>query len=112
MNNDSAAGLTGTLLELTREQRHLAMRVIISTQGECFILSSSNPSLTISTEPTVIPPTLLDLCTVAIMHRFSSPAWWKALSAHVSADISSDSAFDKVVRLQVRSIFVLLVVQY
>ncbi|KAF7981662.1 hypothetical protein HWV62_32782 [Athelia sp. TMB] len=83
VNNDSAAGLTGTLLELTREQRHLAMRVIISTQ-----------------EPTVIPPTLLDLCTVAIMHRFSSPAWWKALSVHVSADISSDSAFDKVVRLQ------------
>ncbi|KZP24564.1 hypothetical protein FIBSPDRAFT_1042031 [Athelia psychrophila] len=83
VNNDCASGLTSTLLELTREQRHLAMRVIISTQ-----------------EPTVIPPTLLDLCTVAIMHRFSSPAWWKALSAHVSADITSDEAFDKVVRLQ------------
>ncbi|KZP24570.1 hypothetical protein FIBSPDRAFT_929773 [Athelia psychrophila] len=82
-NNDSASGLTSTLLELTREQRHLGIRVIISTQ-----------------EPTVIPPTLLDLCTVAIMHRFSSPAWWKALSVHVSADITSDKAFDKVVGLQ------------
>ncbi|KZP24566.1 hypothetical protein FIBSPDRAFT_929771 [Athelia psychrophila] len=82
-NNDSASGLTSTLLELTREQRHLGIRVIISTQ-----------------EPTVIPPTLLDLCTVAIMHRFSSPAWWKALSVHVSADITSDKAFDKIVALQ------------
>lgn len=34
VNNDSASGLTSTLLELTREQRHLAMRVIISTQGK------------------------------------------------------------------------------
>ncbi|KZP24565.1 hypothetical protein FIBSPDRAFT_821842 [Athelia psychrophila] len=82
-NNDSASGLKNTLLELTREQRHIAMRVIVSTQ-----------------EPTVIPPVLLDLCTVAIMHRFSSPAWWKALSAHVSADLTSDEAFEKVLRLQ------------
>ncbi|KZP03786.1 hypothetical protein FIBSPDRAFT_879146 [Athelia psychrophila] len=82
-NNDSASGLKNTLVELTREQRHIAMRVIVSTQ-----------------EPTVIPPVLLDLCTVAIMHRFSSPAWWKALSAHVSADLTSDEAFEKVLRLQ------------
>ncbi|KAF7983955.1 hypothetical protein HWV62_18376 [Athelia sp. TMB] len=94
-NNESAAGLTGTLLELTREQRHLAMRVIISTQ-----------------EPTIIPPTVFDLCTIAIMHRFSSPTWWKALSAHVSADISSDEAFDKVLRLQVMCIAGTLAIRY
>lgn len=53
------------------------------------------------TEPTVIPPVLLDLCTVAIMHRFSSPAWWDHLARHVSADISTEEGFDKVVKLQV-----------
>lgn len=32
--NKGSSGLTNALLTLTREQRHLAMRVIISTQGE------------------------------------------------------------------------------
>lgn len=55
-----------------------------------------------SLEPTVVPPVLLDLCTVAILHRFSSPSWWEHLAQHVSADISADDAFDRVVRLEVR----------
>ncbi|EGO27487.1 hypothetical protein SERLADRAFT_406567 [Serpula lacrymans var. lacrymans S7.9] len=83
-SSKGASGLTNSLLTLTREQRHLAMRVIISTQ-----------------EPTVVPPVLLDLCTVAILHRFSSPSWWDHLAKHVSADISAEDAFDKVVKLQV-----------
>ncbi|KII95334.1 hypothetical protein PLICRDRAFT_169998 [Plicaturopsis crispa FD-325 SS-3] len=74
-------GTGKVLLVDEAHKRHLAMRVIISTR-----------------EPTVIPPVLLDLCTVAILHRFSSPAWWDHLSKHVSADISSDDAFDKVVK--------------
>jgi len=53
------------------------------------------------TEPTVIPPVLLDLCTVSILHRFSSPSWWEHLSKHVSADISGDDAFSRVVKLEV-----------
>jgi hypothetical protein len=81
----TVSGLTKCLLTLAREQRHLAMRLIISTQ-----------------EPTVVPPVLLDLCTVAILHRFSSPSWWEHLAKHVSADISADDAFDRVVRLEVR----------
>ncbi|KAN0076806.1 hypothetical protein V8E55_010661 [Tylopilus felleus] len=81
--NRGVAGLTKSLLTLTREQRHLAMRVLISTQ-----------------EPTVIPPVLLDLCTVAIMHRFSSPAWWDHLARHVSTDIWTEEGFDTVVKLQ------------
>jgi hypothetical protein len=52
-------------------------------------------------EPTVMPPVLLDLCTVSILHRFSSPSWWKHLTLHVSADVSDQRAFDKVVRLKV-----------
>ncbi|KAG1874594.1 hypothetical protein DFJ58DRAFT_757835 [Suillus subalutaceus] len=86
----SSSGLTKSLLTLTREQRHLAMRVIISTQ-----------------EPTVVPPVLLDLCTVTILHRFSSPSWWEHLAKHVSADISAEDAFDRVVRLQTGEAIVL-----
>ncbi|KAF9498486.1 hypothetical protein BDN71DRAFT_1443334 [Pleurotus eryngii] len=78
----ATSGLTQSLLRLVREQRHLAMRVIISTQ-----------------EPTAIPPVLLDLCMISIMHRFSSPAWWDHLVKHVSADFSGREAFDKVVTL-------------
>jgi hypothetical protein len=55
------------------------------------------------TEPTVVPPVLLDLCTVAILHRFSSPSWWEHVAHHVSADVSAEEAFDKVVGLQVRT---------
>lgn len=53
-----------------------------------------------TTEPTVLPPVLLDLCTVTILHRFTSPSWWDHISHHVSADIASEGAFDKVVGLQ------------
>ena len=46
---------------------------------------------------------LIDLCSVAVLHRFSSPAWWEAIVKHVSADFSSnDDAFDHVVKLKVR----------
>lgn len=90
LSPNKAAGLTNSLLTLTREQRHLAMRVIISTQ-----------------EPTVIPPVLLDLCTVSILHRFSSPSWWEHLSKHVSADISGDDAFSRVVKLETGEAIVL-----
>jgi hypothetical protein len=48
------------------------------------------------------------LCTVAILHRFSSPSWWDHLAQHVSADFSGEDAFDKVVKLQV--VFFLAVV--
>ncbi|KAG1897623.1 uncharacterized protein F5891DRAFT_1129898 [Suillus fuscotomentosus] len=88
--NRGVSGLTKAILTLTREQRHLGMRVIISTQ-----------------EPTVVPPVLLDLCTVAIMHRFSSPAWWDHLARHISADVSVDAAFDTVVKLQTGEAIVL-----
>ncbi|KAK1236705.1 Vacuolar protein-sorting-associated protein 33 [Marasmius sp. AFHP31] len=76
--------LTQSLLSLMRLQRHLAMRIIISTQ-----------------EPTVIPSVILDLCSVAVLHRFSSPSWWEHLVKHVSADFADgNNAFDEVVKLQ------------
>ncbi|OCB84540.1 hypothetical protein A7U60_g8526 [Sanghuangporus baumii] len=51
-------------------------------------------------QPTVVPPVLIDLCSVAVMHRFSSPSWYEHIIKHVSADLSSSDAFDRVVKLQ------------
>ncbi|KFY26164.1 hypothetical protein V491_01432 [Pseudogymnoascus sp. VKM F-3775] len=67
--NESAEAetLTGTLLSTIRLQRHLGARVIICTQ-----------------EPT-ISPALLDLCSVTIVHRFTSPEWMRNLKAHLAA---------------------------
>jgi hypothetical protein len=58
--------LTNTLLSTIRLQRHLGARVFISTQ-----------------EPT-ISPKLLDLCSVTIVHRFTSPDWLRVLSNHLA----------------------------
>jgi hypothetical protein len=62
-----ARSFTDTLLSTVRLQRHLGARVLISTQ-----------------EPT-ISSDLLSLCSVTIVHRFSSPAWLRALQGHVAA---------------------------
>ncbi|KAJ5471837.1 hypothetical protein N7539_008780 [Penicillium diatomitis] len=62
-----AQNFTDTLLSTVRLQRHLGARIFVSTQ-----------------EPT-ISSDLLDLCSVAIVHRFSSPAWVRALQSHVAA---------------------------
>jgi len=83
-------GLVKTLLTLVREQRHLAMRVLVSTQ-----------------EPTVIPPVILDLCTVMVLHRFSSPEWWEHVKRHVSAQISTEDVFEKIVGLKTGQAMVL-----
>ncbi|KFY88245.1 hypothetical protein V498_06870 [Pseudogymnoascus sp. VKM F-4517 (FW-2822)] len=76
--NESAEAqtLTGTLLSIIRLQRHLGARIIICTQ-----------------EPT-ISPALLDLCSVTIVHRFTSPEWMQSLKAHLAA-VAPDMA-DKV----------------
>lgn len=61
-----ASVLTEQLLCTIRLQRHLAARILISTQ-----------------EPTVSPK-LLDLCSVTIVHRFTSPEWLRALQKHLA----------------------------
>jgi hypothetical protein len=67
--------LTKSLLSNIRLQRHLGLRVIISTQ-----------------EPT-ISPKLLDLCSVTIVHRFTSPDWLQSLQKHLAG--ASISLFNK-----------------
>ncbi|KAI0265152.1 hypothetical protein BC834DRAFT_1033285 [Gloeopeniophorella convolvens] len=81
--SNTSNGLTQALLSLVRQQRHMSMRVIVSTQ-----------------EPTVVPSAFLALCSIVVMHRFSSSAWWEHLRKHVSAKMSSEEAFDTVVTLK------------
>lgn len=62
-----AQSFTETLLSTVRLQRHLGARIFVSTQ-----------------EPT-ISSDLLSLCSITIVHRFSSPAWLHALQGHIAA---------------------------
>ncbi|KAI0314555.1 hypothetical protein OF83DRAFT_1136202 [Amylostereum chailletii] len=80
----TASRLTESLLTVIRQQRHLATRVVVSTQ-----------------EPTVVPTQLLDLCSFIIAHRFSSPKWLRMLGEHVSAaDSDIDELFTKILNLR------------
>jgi hypothetical protein len=86
-----AASLTETLLSSIRLQRHIGTRVFISTQ-----------------EPT-ISPSLLDLCSITIVHRFSSPEWLLCLKSHLAAlahdegngGMGAKGIFGDIVRLRV-----------
>ncbi|KAA8563857.1 hypothetical protein EYC84_011872 [Monilinia fructicola] len=67
MSASTEDALTANLLTTIRYQRHLGTRIFISTQ-----------------EPT-INPALIDLCSMTIVHRFSSPEWLRVLRRHVAA---------------------------
>ena len=62
----SSSHFTESLLSAVRQQRHLATRVIIATQ-----------------EPT-ISPALLDLSSMTIVHRSTSPSWLTVLKSHLA----------------------------
>jgi DNA helicase HerA-like ATPase len=86
----ASSGFTERLLGTIREQRHNATRVIIATQ-----------------EPTVSEK-LLDLCSVSIIHRFTSPAWFSALQHHLGAasqvgtsDLNKQDIFKHIMDLSV-----------
>lgn len=83
MNESAEAGtLTEQLLATIRLQRHLGTRVVISTQ-----------------EPT-ISPKLLDLCSVTIVHRFTSPSWLEALKRHLAGVSAVPRLREKIERGQ------------
>jgi DNA helicase HerA-like ATPase len=65
LNVSGAKALTETLLQTVRLQRHYGARVIISTQ-----------------EPTLLTD-LIALCSVTVIHRFSSPEWLAAIRRHI-----------------------------
>lgn len=74
--SSGASKLTDSLLSVIRLQRHSACRIIVATQ-----------------EPT-ISPKLLDLCSFTLVHRFTSPDWFKTIKAHLvpAAEESSGSS--------------------
>jgi len=86
----SSSQFTESLLSVIRQQRHLATRIIIATQ-----------------EPT-ISPALLDLSSMTIVHRFTSPNWLAALKSHLAGVSSEGHAskrdvvkiFDQIVNLE------------
>jgi hypothetical protein len=100
-NSVEARSFTETLLSTVRLQRHLGIRIVISTQ-----------------EPT-ISTALLGLCSVIIVHRFSSPEWLRALKRNIAGvslgeeiskesskrketkDLCEMSLIEKIVRLRV-----------
>ena len=73
-----AESLTESTLHAIRMQRHLGLRFIVSTQ-----------------EPT-ISPRIIDLSSLKIIHRFTSPDWYRSLRKHIA--ITDDE-------LQLASIF-------
>ncbi|KAK4125151.1 hypothetical protein N657DRAFT_663079 [Parathielavia appendiculata] len=80
-DSQECAALTEALLATIRLQRHLGARVVISTQ-----------------EPT-ISPKLLDLCSVTIVHRFTSPDWLNVLRKHLAGVSSGGKLLEKARRL-------------
>ena len=86
----ASLNFTQRLLGTIREQRHNGTRVVVATQ-----------------EPTISQP-LLDLCTTSIIHRFTSPAWFKSIRNHLGAAsaLGSNAAqrqtmFDQIMELGV-----------
>ena len=74
----ASKALTESLMGVIRQQRHYGARVIISTQ-----------------EPSVSPK-LIDLCSVTVMHRFSSPAWLNVLQRHILVSDEEGNRGNKV----------------
>jgi hypothetical protein len=69
-----AKQFTETLISSIRQQRHQGVRVVIATQ-----------------EPS-INPKLLDLCNITLVHRCSSPDWFKTLKEHLGGLYLKQSA--------------------
>ena len=90
MNASGAAMIfTDRLLTTIREQRHNATRVIIATQ-----------------EPTISEKSM-ELCSITIVHRFTSPTWFTAIKNHLggassltSTPESQSEMFEKILNLQ------------
>jgi hypothetical protein len=78
LTNTDANQFTKKICSIIRQQRHLAARVIVSTQ-----------------EPTVVPSSVLDLLAWIICHRFSSPSWVKHLMHHMCVDEADENESGK-----------------
>jgi len=97
-NSAAVTAFTEKLLKTIREQRHQATRVVVATQ-----------------EPG-INTALIDLCSITMVHRCTSPAWYAVLKKHVAAmfvasmaasgaedaeEIDDKAFFERIVTLRV-----------
>lgn len=65
LNIPGAKSLNDDLLRIIRLQRHYGARVVISTQEPVLLME------------------LIALCSITVVHRFSSPEWFNALKKHI-----------------------------
>jgi DNA helicase HerA-like ATPase len=77
---EKSSALSRTLVDIVRQMRHLGMRIAISTQS-----------------PLVIPGEMLELVSVAIVHRFFSRDWFHHLKRKIPLD---DAAFACITKLE------------
>ena len=77
---DGQEGLARAVVNVVRLMRHQGMRVIISTQS-----------------PHTMPPELLELVSMTVMHRFQSRDWYTFLERKVNIP---EGTFDKILRLR------------
>lgn len=90
-NNPASERLTSSIISLIRQQRHFGIRTIISTQ-----------------EPTIVPHSILDLASILIIHRFTSPSWATHLARHFNPSNSDDQDwFSKIIRLRLGEALIL-----
>ena len=62
MSGKTSDGLSEAIVNVSRLIRHDGIRLVVSTQS-----------------PKILAPELLELCTVAFLHRFHSPDWFQYL---------------------------------
>lgn len=88
LNTPGSKILTDYLTKVIRLQRHLGARMVIATQ-----------------EPTVSTD-LIALCSVTVIHRFTSPAWYAALKKHIKAMDDDDKIMHAIEGLETGEAFV------
>jgi hypothetical protein len=74
-DSEAASVFTSTTLKNVREQRHKAVRVVVATQ-----------------EPS-INSALLDLGTITIVHRFTSPGWFAEICKHLAGALFAGKGY-------------------
>jgi DNA helicase HerA-like ATPase len=79
MDGSHTDGLSSAIVNAARLMRHDGLRLVVSTQS-----------------PKALAPELLELVSVAVLHRFHSQDWFTYLSAKIPLP---DSAFESVMDL-------------
>jgi hypothetical protein len=80
MSGQGSDMLCSTVVEIVRQMRHHDIRVVVSSQS-----------------PKVLAAELLELCSIAIMHRFHSKDWFHFLQSKIPL---SSNVFSQIVKLE------------